>query len=764
MAQSQEKPAIFVFTTAYDPFIGGAEIAIKEVVKRLSNEFRFFIFTSRFRLSLPKLEEKDGVVIRRIGLGFSFDKFIVPALGFFVVRWYAAKYRPSAFWAVMATYASGIPYLINMFTLRKPVPVILTLQEGDPVEHIQKAKLGLIRISWRAALKRTDHLTAISTFLLNLAKDLGYRGKASVIPNGVDVSAFTRDFMPDELRLLKEGLRIDSDEKVVITTSRLVEKNAVDTAIRSIGVLNRKGRRVKFLVIGSGEDEKTLKELARKEGVGERVIFLGQIPHAEIPKYLKIADVFVRPSRSEGFGNSFIEAMAAGVPIIGTMVGGITDFLEDGKTGVAVRVDDSLNLAEAIIRVMDDAALCERLTAEGRRVSLTRFQWDMIAQDYASAFRGVIKDSAMPRILIATGIFPPDIGGPATYSKILADELPKHGFGVSVLNFGVFRHLPKGIRHAGYFWNVLRQARYTDAIFAQDPVSVGLPAAIAAKILGKKFVLKIVGDYAWEQGMQRFGVPDLLDEFLRKHYGFRVEFLRKIQKFSARAAHVIIVPSNYLKGVVVKWGIPEDKIRVIYNAFEGENSPLHSHEEARRDLGLSGSVAISVGRLVPWKGFMTLIGIIPEIVKSIPDFKLVIVGSGPEEERIRSEVNKLGLSERVRLVGQVAHDRLLVYLKAADVFVLNTAYEGFSHTLLEAMAVGIPAVTTSVGGNTEVIESGVNGILVPYDDRQELKRAIVELCKNMELKRALVSNALKSLDKFSKEKTVEDTIMSLFHL
>src|SRR3989344_3451656 len=96
------------------------------------------------------------------------------------------------------------------------------------------------------------------------------------------------------------------------------------------------------------------------------------------------------------------------------------------------------------------------------------------------------------KILIATGIYPPDIGGPATYSKLLADELSKHNFNVSVLSFGEVRKLPKVLRHIIYFFKVWRRGKKADIIFAQDPVSVGLPAVLAAEILTplKSFKIK----------------------------------------------------------------------------------------------------------------------------------------------------------------------------------------------------------------------------------------------------------------------------------
>ena len=163
------------------------------------------------------------------------------------------------------------------------------------------------------------------------------------------------------------------------------------------------------------------------------------------------------------------------------------------------------------------------------------------------------------RILICTGIYPPDIGGPATYSKLLFDELPKRGIEVKVLSFGEVRHLPKIIRHFAYFLKALKLGRKADVIFAQDPVSVGLPAMLASKILRKKFMLKIVGDYAWEQYSARGGSASggqnknfiTPENFQDKKFDFKTEIRRKIQRYVAKNAKRIIVPSNYLKNIVL---------------------------------------------------------------------------------------------------------------------------------------------------------------------------------------------------------------------
>jgi len=284
------------------------------------------------------------------------------------------------------------------------------------------------------------------------------------------------------------------------------------------------------------------------------------------------------------------------------------------------------------------------------------------------------------KILIATPLYPPDIGGPATYSKKLYEELPKFGVTTELAYFGDVRHLPKGICHLAYWWKVFKKGFSADIIFAQDPVSVGFPASIAAMILRKPFALKIVGDYAWEQGMQRFGVNDLLDEFLVKKYSFRVEILRSIERFVARRATKIIVPSEYLKTVIMKWGIAAQKISVIYNNVTLPKT-IMTHDNARSQSGFKHNeiVFVSIGRLVPWKGFCVLIKSMTNVVAKYPNAKLFIIGDGPQYGYLRDTIYASGLENNIYLLGQLSHDVVIKYLVASDIFILNTGYEGFSH-------------------------------------------------------------------------------------
>jgi glycosyltransferase involved in cell wall biosynthesis len=250
------------------------------------------------------------------------------------------------------------------------------------------------------------------------------------------------------------------------------------------------------------------------------------------------------------------------------------------------------------------------------------------------------------KLVIAAPLYPPEIGGPATYAKILSEGLPAKGIEIQLVKFSEVRHLPKIIRHYAYYRRVLRAARRADIVLALDPVSVGLPALRAAKRAGKPFVVKIVGDYAWEQGQQRFGVTQDLDDFVKNEQkSFFVRRLQKIQTQVTKSATRVIVPSEYLKKIVMTWGspsqgsggpsIPSEKIEVIYNAVSIE--PIGKLPE--NVMKLSRPFVVSVGRLVPWKRFEGVI----DAVAQVPQFSLVIVGDGPEFQSLREHVrNKLG--------------------------------------------------------------------------------------------------------------------------
>ena len=175
----------------------------------------------------------------------------------------------------------------------------------------------------------------------------------------------------------------------------MVLKNAVDDVIKSLQYLPDN---IKFLVLGDGPDKEKLDKLVEKLKVKDRVKFLGLVDHKVMPKYLKASDIFIRASLSEGFGNSFIEAMAAEIPVIATQEGGIADFLFDSEknpnkksTGWAVNKRDPKGIAQAIKKILDNQEQTKKTVENAKKMAFEKYDWNIIAKDMEGIFKKITK-------------------------------------------------------------------------------------------------------------------------------------------------------------------------------------------------------------------------------------------------------------------------------------------------------------------------------------------------------------------------------------
>ena len=381
---------------SYHPFVGGAEVAVKEITDRISpEEIEFHMITLRYDSTLPLVQKIGNVTVYRIGFSIPhpdaadlkkfplhLNKFFFQFLAAFKAASLHRANKYDAVWALMA-HSSAVPAAI--FKLLNPdIPYILTLQEGDPPEYIKRKMLPLYPL-FKLGFTKADIVSAISVFLGKWAREMGFKGPLEIIPNGVDVKNFSREFSAAELAAPRADLGKKDGDVFLVTSSRLVKKNACDDVIRALKLLPENFH---FAIMGTGPDEDALKSLAEKFGLSGRVKFLGQISHEEMPKYLKVSDIFIRPSLSEGFGISFVEAFAAGLPVIATQEGGIADFLfdpelnpENPPTGLAVNPREPEGIARQAKRLAGDAALRARLIQNGLSLASQKYDWNTIARD-----------------------------------------------------------------------------------------------------------------------------------------------------------------------------------------------------------------------------------------------------------------------------------------------------------------------------------------------------------------------------------------------
>jgi len=379
----QQKSRILILSTAYLPHIGGSELAIKNITDRINN-FEFDLITARLS-DLPEYERIGNVNVFRVGGFLSMSKFILPKLTlplavFFKARSLLKQNDYKLIHGFQASGASGAGWLIKFFYPN--ILFVLTLQEGKDL-----ASQGfLINFFRRLIIGKADYATAISNYLAGYVSKVNSSLKVKVIPNGVDFYNFSKDFSYGELADLEKSLGIQPDDKVIISVSRLVPKNGLDLLIEAVSEIKKLGNsEIKLLILGVGPLKKELVSSIKYQGLEDSVIFAGTIGQEELPKYLKISDVFVRPSRSEGLGSAFLEAMAAGVPIIGTKVGGIPDFLEDRKTGLFTKPEPK-DIASKINIILENSVLRQEIIKNSSNLVREKYNWNNIADEFDKSY------------------------------------------------------------------------------------------------------------------------------------------------------------------------------------------------------------------------------------------------------------------------------------------------------------------------------------------------------------------------------------------
>lgn len=352
------------------------------------------------------------------------------------------------------------------------------------------------------------------------------------------------------------------------------------------------------------------------------------------------------------------------------------------------------------------------------------------------------------RVLIVTGIWPPDVGGPASHAPEVAEFLLGRGHSVEVVTTAavepapqpypvrwISRELPVGARHLTAAARIRARARRNDVVYSTGMLG---RTALGCSLARRPFVAKLTQDPAFERALRRGQFRGGPVEFQASGSARALRAARDQEL--RRAAHVVC-PSAFLAGLVRGWGVPEERISVLPNP----TPPVP--ELPPRERGERPLLAFA-GRMTAPKA----LGVALEAVAQVPEVDLALAGDGDERAALEARTRELGLDGRVRFLGPLTRDQVLALFASADAALLSSAWENFPHALVEALAVGTPAIATDVGGVPEIVTDGENGLLVPPGDPAALARAIRRFIADGSLRSRLTAAAAPSAERFSADR------------
>ena len=339
-------------------------------------------------------------------------------------------------------------------------------------------------------------------------------------------------------------------------------------------------------------------------------------------------------------------------------------------------------------------------------------------------------------ILITVGIFPPDIGGPASFVPKIANHLINMDNKVKIICLADEENLlledeldVLRIRRSTYLpirWFktislIIKHGRKSDILFVNG---LGVEAAIANLYLRKKIVRKIVGDPVWERFYNKKRTSETFDDFQNLKHNLNVRIQKLIRNWSISSSEVVITPSDHLKEFINRTN-PKTEVLKINNGieiteFKRSKTPLHEF-----------NILIN-SRLVVQKNIHLVIEAMGSIKNH--DINLKIIGEGGEFARLEDLITNLKIQNRVKMIGKVENNLISEYLKTSNLFIQASDYEGLPHSILEAINYEVPILSTEVGGCKDLLDNGDRGFIISSpQNKQQIAEKIDYIYENYDI-------------------------------
>jgi len=577
------------------------------------------------------------------------------------------------------------------------------------------------------------------------------------------VVASAHHISPQRINLIYYG--IDTDKYVMANVDILNKKkktglNSHCKIIGAVGHMNgpEKGfeylirafaqvyqieKNVELAIAGDGPLRSKLYNLSNELSIASRIHFLGF--RTDMPELYQTFDLFVLPSIYEAFGLVLVEAMSAGKPVVATNVGGIPEIVQDGKTGIIVPPCNSNKLSEAIIELLNNQSKSASMGLLGQKRAEEKFGLKRMVEEYQNLYfdllakrtghANMIPCKYQKKFRVMQLVLSLDIGGLEMLVVDLVKNLDRQKFEpiVCCLHTGSLadRITSDGIKlihiekkHNIDYGLILKLVKvlkqeYIDIIHSHNK-AVHFYAVLAAKIAGIPIIHTKHG-----RNLPKGDINNIDNSVKTKLY----------RRISYLMTDLTVAVSYDAKRFALQTdGMPEEKIITIHNGIDTVkyNKTLSKDQikEMKQFMGIAEHNLIigNVARLSREKDHNTLLAAFAIVSNELRNVKLIIVGDGPLSEELQAKSIALNISSNVLFLGM--RNDIPELLKLFDIAVLSSITEGIPLTLLEAMAAGLPIVATNVGGNPEVVEDQITGLLVPAKNPSALAEAMIHLLKN----------------------------------
>jgi len=294
---------------------------------------------------------------------------------------------------VVHSHVGNLPAPLGgaIYSKRKNVPFVIT-HHGDWRDDFgtlgRRAGVFLYNhFLCDRLFSKSDKIIALSKLHLARSRILRkFQNKTIIIPNGINLSDFQISQSQDKCR---DMLNLPAEKRIVLFLGSLVSQKGPQILLSAMKTVQRRYPDTYLVVCGSGWLKENLIETATKSKLKDNVVFTGYVPTDRTPLYYRAADIFVLPSFSEALPLTLLEAGAAGLPIVATDVGGVSDILHDGVNGLITKIGDPEDLAGKIVSLLDDKELREEMAKKGQ-VFAKRYSWRTVADETESVYLDLI--------------------------------------------------------------------------------------------------------------------------------------------------------------------------------------------------------------------------------------------------------------------------------------------------------------------------------------------------------------------------------------